>query len=91
MNYMDNVPVIEITQDEYKALIKQQQKYELLIDNLYRRAKVYKGFQDEYKMAIDDAQEVLELLDNERFAAKLKLLVEADVEANKGRMVAENE
>lgn len=91
MNYMDNVPVIEITQDEYKGLIKQQQKYELLIDNLYRRAKVYKGFQDEYKMAIDDAQEVLELLDFERFTAKLKLLVEADVEANKGRMVAENE
>ena len=91
MNYMDNVPVIEITQDEYKALIKQQQKYELLIDNLYRRASVYKGFQDEYKMAIDNPEEVLELLDNERFAAKLKLLVEADVEANKVRMVAENE
>ena len=89
MNYIDNVPVIEITQDEYRGLIQQKQKYELLIDNLYRRAKVYQGFQDEYKMAIDNPEEVLELLDYERFAAKLKLLVE--VEANKERKAAENE
>lgn len=84
MNYIDNVPVIEITQDEYKGLIKQQQKYELLIDNLYRRAKVYKGFQDEYKMAIDDAQEVLMLLDFERFMAKMSILVDLEKEKGEG-------
>ena len=84
MNYMDNVPVIEITQDEYKALIKQQQKYELLIDNLYRRAKVYKGFQDEYKMTIDNAEEVLILLDFERFTAKLSVLIELEKEKGEG-------
>ena len=76
MNYMDNVPIIEITQDEYRGLLNQKQKYELLIDNLYRRAKVYEGYKGKFNMSIDNAEEVLMLLDYERYSAKLKTLVD---------------
>lgn len=86
MNYMDNIPMVEITQDEYRGLIQIRQKYELLIDNLYRRAKVYEGYKGKFNMSIDNAEEVLMLLDYERYSAKLKTLVaeyeEGKVEGN---------
>ena len=61
----------EISKEEYKNLIKIEEKYTLLVLGLLKRAKLFSG-----KMFIISAEEVLAIVDPLEYQKRLEELVE---------------